>query len=211
MKAKDITVGGTYRAKVNGRLTAVRVLAIDQNGSGQTRYRVRDEATSRETVFRSPASSAAWPAPTPNPGVIRLTPKAVAEIGVKYAPEALRRCGRAELPRMQGLRGHRHPARERGSGLPLPRLTDGDILHTALTNVPVSPGMSRCPHRPATRPLPADGGARNRPPYPARPAGAAGCASGLRWPFRPHSACRRTGPCAPRSSLRPAGLRSGSR
>lgn len=64
MLKKDIKVGGVYEAKVNGRLTKVRVDGIDERdgyksvASGYTtksatRYRVTNLATGRTTVFRS--------------------------------------------------------------------------------------------------------------------------------------------------------------
>ena len=55
MRAKDIKPNGRYIAKVNGSLTTVRVLLVDHNREGRARYRVRNEATGRETIFRSAA------------------------------------------------------------------------------------------------------------------------------------------------------------
>jgi hypothetical protein len=60
MKAKEIKRGGLYRAAVNGRLTTVRVDAIEDNPYGtpghrrvHTAYYVTNLATGRRTTFRS--------------------------------------------------------------------------------------------------------------------------------------------------------------
>lgn len=64
MLKKDIKVGGVYEAKVNGRLTKVRVDGIDERDGyksvafgyttkSATRYRVTNLTTGRATVFRS--------------------------------------------------------------------------------------------------------------------------------------------------------------
>ena len=53
MRAKDIKPNGCYLAKVNGKLTTVRVLLVRHNAEGKARYHVRNEATGRLTVFRS--------------------------------------------------------------------------------------------------------------------------------------------------------------
>ena len=59
MKANEIKVGGVYVAKVNGKLTRVRVDAIraacDYKGKASTRYDVTNLATGRRTTFRSAA------------------------------------------------------------------------------------------------------------------------------------------------------------
>lgn len=68
MLKSDIKVGGVYEAKVNGRLTNVRVDDIKQSYSGsrfssrtsnlrreETRYHVTNLSTGRTTVFRSAA------------------------------------------------------------------------------------------------------------------------------------------------------------
>jgi len=54
MEADQIQVGGTYQAKVNNKLTTVRVDAIDDTSSG-TRYHVTNLTTNRKTVFKSAA------------------------------------------------------------------------------------------------------------------------------------------------------------
>jgi superfamily I DNA/RNA helicase len=54
MKADQIQVGGTYQAKVNNKLTTVRVDAIDETSSG-TRYHVTNLSTNRKTIFKSAA------------------------------------------------------------------------------------------------------------------------------------------------------------
>ena len=58
MKKADIKVGGHYRAKVNGRLTTVRVDAISDSswaatGHGSVSYDVTNLTTGRQTTFRS--------------------------------------------------------------------------------------------------------------------------------------------------------------
>jgi hypothetical protein len=61
MKAKDITVGGLYAARVAGRLTTVRVEAIRESAVYRARqphtpvtlYDVTNTATGRRTTFRS--------------------------------------------------------------------------------------------------------------------------------------------------------------
>ncbi len=67
MKAKDITVGGKYRAKVSGKIVTVRVDAIREVNrfagtdaySGRSKYRdqtvydVTNLTTGRRTTFRS--------------------------------------------------------------------------------------------------------------------------------------------------------------
>ena len=63
MLKKDIQVNGRYRAKVNGKLTVVKVLAIRKSHTqasapfrrATTIYQVRNETTGRETTFRSAA------------------------------------------------------------------------------------------------------------------------------------------------------------
>lgn len=50
MKADQIVVGGTYIAKVNNKLTTVRVDAIDDTSCG-IRYRVTNLTTNRKTIF----------------------------------------------------------------------------------------------------------------------------------------------------------------
>ncbi len=68
MKAKDIHVGGKYRAKVSGKLTTVRVDAIRETSrmggtgyDGRIKYRdavvydVTNLTTGRKTTFRSAA------------------------------------------------------------------------------------------------------------------------------------------------------------
>ena len=59
MKHKDIKIGSLYVAKVNGRLTTVRVLDIrgtwDRTGRLANRYDVVNLTTGRELVFRNPS------------------------------------------------------------------------------------------------------------------------------------------------------------
>ena len=58
MKAKDIVVGGVYLARVSGKLTSVRVDAIEEVYSSRCRwrdwYRVTNLATGRKLTFYSP-------------------------------------------------------------------------------------------------------------------------------------------------------------
>ena len=62
MKKAEITVGGLYRAKVNGRLVTVRVDLIREvpalwsngrEGGTEPHYDVTNLATGRKTMFRS--------------------------------------------------------------------------------------------------------------------------------------------------------------
>jgi len=60
MKAKEIEVGGTYLAKVSGRLTIVRVNRIEPHydfltGRPKTMYCVTNLRTGRRTTFHSPS------------------------------------------------------------------------------------------------------------------------------------------------------------
>jgi hypothetical protein len=55
MTAKQIQVGKRYQAKVNGRLTVVRVDQIMITFSGRPGYHVTNLATGRNTYFRSAA------------------------------------------------------------------------------------------------------------------------------------------------------------
>lgn len=55
MKAKEIELGGVYQAKVNNKLTKVRVDVINEGYDGKTRYHVTNLATGRVTTFRSAA------------------------------------------------------------------------------------------------------------------------------------------------------------
>lgn len=58
MRAKEIEVGGVYLARVSGKITKVRVDAIEEMfaraGRSLTIYRVTNIATGRRTTFRSP-------------------------------------------------------------------------------------------------------------------------------------------------------------
>ena len=77
IQAKDIRPNGRYLAKVNGKLTTVRVLLIQHNAEGKARYRVRNEATGRLTVFRSAGKfrCPAEPKPAPAPARDSLHPE----------------------------------------------------------------------------------------------------------------------------------------
>lgn len=68
MKAKDITVGGLYKAKVSGHIVTVRVDNIDEGFTTRyvgiqamghsrkaVRYAVTNLSTGRKTTFRSAA------------------------------------------------------------------------------------------------------------------------------------------------------------
>ena len=61
MKKNEIEIGGTYLAKVSGKLTTVRVDNIRETGgwspmsAAQTHYDVTNLTTKRHTVFRSAA------------------------------------------------------------------------------------------------------------------------------------------------------------
>ena len=61
MKAKDIEVGGHYKAKVSGKLVTVRVDDTQQqasyhaSSSTRTTYNVTNLSTGRKTMFRSAA------------------------------------------------------------------------------------------------------------------------------------------------------------
>lgn len=76
MKIAEVDVGGRYTAKVSGRLTTVRVLAVREvpppwHGTGnhrwQTRIDVLNESTGRKTTFASAARLRAR-AGRPEPG-----------------------------------------------------------------------------------------------------------------------------------------------
>ena len=62
MKAKEITVGGKYVARISGELTTVRVnqirdweSSLRSGGHGKTLYDVTNLSTGRKTTFRSAA------------------------------------------------------------------------------------------------------------------------------------------------------------
>lgn len=60
MKKDEVKVGGTYSAKVSGRLTVVRVDSISELPSGfykrsGTLFNVTNTRTGRKTIFRSAA------------------------------------------------------------------------------------------------------------------------------------------------------------
>lgn len=80
MKAKDITVGGLYVAKVNNRLVVVRVDAIREvlsyrsvyrTATDKTVYDVTNTSTGRKTTFRSAAK---FHYPATVGGKIRIIP-----------------------------------------------------------------------------------------------------------------------------------------
>lgn len=51
MKTKDITIGGTYAARVSGNFVHVRVVRVkDTPESGKTRFVCRNLQTGREIV-----------------------------------------------------------------------------------------------------------------------------------------------------------------
>lgn len=52
MKAKEIEVGGTYLAKVSGRIVRVRVTGTREVAQGRTGYRTAWEVTSLATGRR---------------------------------------------------------------------------------------------------------------------------------------------------------------
>jgi len=55
MRASQITVGGVYIAKVNNKLTSVRLDAIKSNFNGKDLYYVTNISTGRKTIFHSPS------------------------------------------------------------------------------------------------------------------------------------------------------------
>lgn len=79
MKADQIQVGGTYQAKVNNKLTTVRVDAIDDISSG-TRYHVTNLTTNRKTVFKSAAKFRSLE------GEQRPNPTVAENVGVESSP-----------------------------------------------------------------------------------------------------------------------------
>lgn len=92
MKAKDIKVGGFYRAKVNNRLVTVRVDEIT-DGTRSTRmgkvqdsktYKVTNMDTGKRTVFRS-AMKFRMEVPDPSKGKAVMPGKSVTLGGVKPA------------------------------------------------------------------------------------------------------------------------------
>src|SRR5688500_12221460 len=74
MKKAEIEVGSLYVAKVNGRLTTVRVDAIREResfgrGRATTSYQVTNQRTGRKTMFRSAAKFRSRAATTATPTV----------------------------------------------------------------------------------------------------------------------------------------------
>ena len=79
MKKDQIQVGGLYTAKVSGKLTTVRVLAIREvppawrDGRWETRIDVVNTVTGRKTTFRS-AAKLRGPAPSCTPAAAPEAP-----------------------------------------------------------------------------------------------------------------------------------------
>lgn len=92
MKRDQINTGGLYLAKVNGKITTVRVDSIRDGGSDRpggskmTRYDVTNLATGRSTVFRS-ASKFIREAPTSAGPTTKPTPEPFIEMDFQNAPE----------------------------------------------------------------------------------------------------------------------------
>ena len=55
MQSKDLTIGGMYRANVNGTMRLVRLVGIHHSERfGYTEYYVRNIETGRDLTFNSP-------------------------------------------------------------------------------------------------------------------------------------------------------------